>query len=99
MDVLLLLIVSSSRGVAVCRAKKQSYQFAVEDAFRQVILVTVGSDRSMRLFVEVNKDSEHSLQSNVDQDCGSLLIVSCVNVSSRITNFVLLCQTLRMLQK
>ena len=30
-----------AKGVAVCRARKQAYQHAVEDAFRKIVLIVL----------------------------------------------------------
>jgi hypothetical protein len=52
-----------------------------------VILVTVSGDGDTRLFVEVNKGSEHSLNPNVFSDECPLLTVSAGTVHFYIPFF------------
>jgi len=80
-----VLIDDGSRGVALCRAKKQAFQFAIEDAFRQLLLIVVTEERSVKVLVEVNASQM------MTPDYSSLLSVRfvyrCILVITRLSHF------------
>ena len=60
-----------SRSVAVCKAKKQAYQHAVESAFTKVLLVVLETGKA---HVEVNTTLEEAPQPDLVEDSGDIKV-------------------------
>ena len=71
-----------SRGVAVCKAKKQAHQRATENAFGKVVLVIMADGR---LHVEVNTTVEEALYYDDDLNQRDIIKVAiCCDVTHRL---------------
>ena len=63
---------ASSKAVAICKAKKISYQEAVRNAFQKVVIVRLSDGR---VYVEVNTTIEETLHFDEDIDTTKLIKV------------------------
>jgi hypothetical protein len=84
--VLIVFVDPCSKSIAVCRAKKQSYQQAVQNAFQRVLMVILDNGK---VYVDINSTVEDRVYCDEQLTVDNTLKVRLIHLSFEMIYYVI----------